>query len=244
MRTSPFIVPVVIWMAACGGSNGSTSPTAVPTPSPSGVNRPPEIVAASITPATGGWHYLTTYAAHIEARDPDGDRLIYSWTDWRGQSVDGVFSNGGTDVSFTAQGFQTLQKNVGPLTITVTDPRGGSANATLQFEARYLRHQRFRGRIGNVDYVHLLLDQTNDALSGLFHDPRRDLLAPPAQSDPASPGRIDAQGNFTIHFNVPRLGRLTLVGQVSDGYRYQLTGTAHGAGFAGDAFTFFYDDGY
>jgi len=196
----------------------------------------------SFTPATGGWHYLTTSAAHIDARDPDGDRLTYAWTDWKGQPVDGAFSNGGADVSFTAQGFQTPQKNVGPLTITVTDARGGSSSTTIEFEQRYLRSQVFTGRLGRFESVRLMLTQAGASLSGVFHDPRR--LGNVVTSDPALPGTIDAHGNFSIQFDVPGFGRLTLAGRVSDGTRYQLTGTANGAGFAGDAFTLLYDDGY
>jgi hypothetical protein len=150
----------------CGG-NGSTSPTAFPSPSPTGVNRPPEITGASITPSAGGWRDLTTYTAHVDARDPDGERLTYAWTNYRGEPVEGVFSNGGADVSFTVQSFPgDFFKNVGPLTVTVNDPRGGSASSRIQFEARHFGNDRFLGRIGNVEYVWLYLNQTGGALSG------------------------------------------------------------------------------
>jgi hypothetical protein len=172
LTRSSVVLFLTLIAAACGGSNGSTSPT-VPSPSPTGINRPPEIVAASVTPATGGWHYLTTFSAHIDARDPDGDRLTYAWTDWKGQPVDGAFSNGGADVSFTAQGFQTPQKNVGPLTIIVTDARGGSSSTKIEFEQRYLRSQVFTGRLGRFESVRLMLTQAGASLSGVFHDPRR-----------------------------------------------------------------------
>jgi hypothetical protein len=83
--------------------------------------------------------------------------------------------------------------------------------------------------------VWLYLNQTGGALSGTLIGAERDGFGT-TKSDPGRPGSIDAQSNFTITFDLRR-GQLTLVGQVSRGlYGYQLTGTAHGAGFSGDRF--------
>src|SRR5687768_17531920 len=200
MRTARTITMLVACCAtACGGS-GTSSSTVGPTAVPAG-NRAPELVAATVTPGTGGWSYLTTYAAHAEARDPDGDSVTFAWKDWKGLPVEGTVANSGADIVFTSRGFDEEPRNVSPFTLTVTDSTGASTTVTVKFDNLYLRYTRFRGRIGDRVGYSLLLNQTKASLTGLIRDPRA--FDEQGQSDPGDSATIDALGNFRIRFKFP-----------------------------------------
>lgn len=215
--------------AGCSGTNTPASnlaPTTIPT-----ANRPPEIVTAAVTPASGGWTYLTTFSVHAGARDPDGDALTITWTSFTGKPLQGTVTNAGADIVFTVE-WESEPINSGPLTLTVTDARGASTTSgRIFFDHQYFRNAKLRGRIGNKDGIYLLLNQTKASLTGTIMG-----LGGGGVSDAAGPGTIDAQGNFRIRFKFARdLEDITLVGNAFKG---QLTGIAYGRGVEGERFVF------
>ncbi len=234
LRAASFALVLAFSAAACGGSN---TPAANPTPTPvPATNDPPEIIVATVTPPTG-LVWLTTFTAHAEARDADGDALAFAWKNVQGNPVKGAASNGGADIAFTVSLWPDDEENgLTPFTLTVTDGKGGSSSAKVVFEWRVLRGTLV-GSIGDQPFS-LYVEQekailTGGLISGLVNG--RDDCA--GTSDTSDPGTIDAQGNFQIRFKCKQdLGNVTLVGQFTSDRR--LVGTANGAGLRGEPFEF------
>jgi hypothetical protein len=234
LRAAPLALVLALSAAACGGSNTpAPSPTPVPDPA---TNRAPEIIVATVTPPTG-LVWLTTFTAHAEARDADGDALAFAWKNVHGNPVKGAAFNGGADIAFTVSLWPDDEENaLSPFTLTVTDGKGGSSSVKVEFAWRVLGGSLV-GSIGDQPFS-LYVEQekailTNGSINGLVNG--RDNCA--GRSDTSEQGAIDAQGNFQIRFKCKQdLGNLTLVGQFTTDKR--LVGTADGAGLRGKPFEF------
>src|SRR6059036_6051 len=101
MRVRIALSCVSIWfLLGCHGGTSTitpASPTPIsPSPGPVAPNEAPRIVAAAIAPSLGVVG-LTTFTAHVEARDPDGDPLSIAWSDGAGHVVSDA-----QDVTFKA----------------------------------------------------------------------------------------------------------------------------------------------
>jgi hypothetical protein len=182
-------------LLGCGGTSTTTpaSPTPSPTASP---NQAPQIVSATVTPSAGIVG-LTTFAAHVDARDPDGDPLSISWSDGARRLV-------GQTADLT---FQAGHDVVAPLTVTVTDSKGVTATAKADFLAGDINcHTYCEGFFGpeqNLDRFYLYLISTSTRVTGTIKDSRTYEVG---STDPAEPGSIDAAGRFRVRFNFPLYG--------------------------------------
>jgi hypothetical protein len=231
LRTVSFALVVALAISACGG-NGTPAPTPTPTPVPT--NHPPEIVVATIGPPNG-LVWLTTFTAHAEARDADGDALTFAWKTEHGIPVTGTASNGGADIAFVVTQ-EDEENGLTPFTLTVTDGKGGSSSVKVAFAWRLLRGSLV-GAIGAQPFS-IGLDQDQSTVIGQYLDGlangRDDCEG---TSDTSEPGTIDAPGNFRVRFKCKQnLGNIALVGQYTADFR--LIGTADGAGFRGEPFEF------
>lgn len=223
----------VSFMIACGGGSLAPTPTSPTPPAPSS-NQSPQILSATASPSLGVQD-LTTFTAHVEARDPDADPLSVSWSS---PLLGTVGTN--ADLSF--------KSNVGsPLTVTVTDSKGASASAKVHVVVADLNwyYDGYFGNDGHGFDFSMHLTRTGTIVTGTFTDytdHRHQGIV-----DPAGPGQIDAEGRFRIRFKLGSVGDFTLVGQLvphdqpfPDQFfsNWRGTGFVTGGQFDGRSFTF------
>src|SRR5262249_25089871 len=80
-RATGFGLVCVLIISACGDGTHMTPTTPTPptpTPPAAGTNQAPQILRTTVTPTLGVMD-LTTFTAHVDAQDADGDRLKYTW---------------------------------------------------------------------------------------------------------------------------------------------------------------------
>jgi outer membrane protein OmpA-like peptidoglycan-associated protein len=99
------------------------APAAAPAPPPAPANRPPT-VTAQCDPCTVEIGRTSTVTAN--ANDPDGDPLTYAW-----KAAQGTLAN-----PTARQSLWTAPQQEGtyPVTVTVSDGRGGTATATVNIQ--------------------------------------------------------------------------------------------------------------
>ena len=189
------------FLLGCGGTSTVTpasptpTPPSPPAPSP---NRAPETLSVSITPSLGVVG-LTTFKAHVDARDPDGDPLSIVWSDVARRPV-----GDNADLTFKAG------HDVGsPLTVTVTDGKGGTATTKADFIAGDITCGSCAGYFdfgpNPLRYFGMQLRGTGTTVTGSITD----YNVYPYQvgtTDPAGPGQIDDSGRFRIRFKFPLYG--------------------------------------
>jgi hypothetical protein len=231
------------FLLGCGGM--STTTPVSPSPTPASPNHAPEILSATVTPAVGVVG-LTTFTAHVDARDPDGDPLSITWTDGDPLSIrwsDGSRFIIGHNADLTFEATDDLHP---PLTVMVTDGKGGTIAAKVDYVAGDLNgfYDGFFGPDlhGLAYYMHLTRSGTT--IAGTISDFGGTVGA----IDPAEPGTIDGNGRIRIRFKFAPFGgdfvfegRLVpydkpLVGMFLANYAF--TGRVIGGKFNGQTFTF------
>jgi hypothetical protein len=212
--------------AACGGDDNAPS-------SPTASNRNPALASVTVTPAFGV-AYLTTFTFTANASDADGDALAYVWT-----FVDGFKGQIATGSSATVQGtFQVAYPATGvKARLTVTDGKGGSATAESgsfivgsMSTDWIVTSSKFPGVA--MFYLHLTQDSSGN-VTGEIRDASGSKVG---QTDPAAPGRIDAQGRVTsLRLKFTSGADVTINGQMQpDGTRVIGTfANAHGTRYNG-----------
>lgn len=212
-----YLLVVVALLAA--GCSKDRAPTG---PSPSS-NRPPTITAASISPSIG-MEALTLFVFRGEAVDPDGDALTYRWTLGDNVPVDGQewlteFTSGGA----------------GAATLTVRDGRGGEASRqTNEFVVRSMDGTWRAVQTPYAGWVFTLTLQQNGAfVAGTYGDN----AVGAGKTDPSEPGRIDADGNFTLRLKVTgvRVSDFYMRGNL-DASGLRASGGLYNSGFNGQPF--------
>ena len=215
-------------VSACGGdSKDSSTPTTPtpPTPAPA-QNRSPQITAMTVTPAFG-IAFLTSFSFSASATDADGDTLSYSWdlagTSFSGTSGTTVFTNGFS----------------GEARLTVSDGKGGSATDTRGFvvgsmSGQWIGTVDVTGCTGRVKALSASLSQNQTVVTGSIGLPEGlcSFAGGTAITDPAEPGRIDANGNVQIRIKVPPFTDVTFRG-VMDQTGRRVSGGLFGSGHTG-----------
>lgn len=219
-------VPMCLLALACGGGSESTPTTPnTPTPAPTPSNRQPVITSMSMT--AFGIQQLTAFSYSGSATDPDGDSLTYVW-DLAGTAASGTsgvvtFSNGIT----------------GTARLTVSDGKGGTASDTRSFVVGSMSGN-WSGTVdvtvcvGVVKPMTASLVQNQTLVTGTIGLPQGlcSFSGGTAQTDPAEPGRIDANGNLTVRFKVPPFTDVTFRGLMDQSGR-RVSGGLFGSGHNG-----------
>ena len=212
------VVLVAFITSACGGSSSGT-PTQPNTPTPPAqTNRAPSITSMSMTPF--GIQSLSQFVFTGSATDLDGDSLTYSW-DIGGNPFTGTSGN--------------LLINVGGAfiaTLTVTDGRGGSATDSRTFVVGSMAGTWVvtSGFLQGATFN--LTHSSTGQVTGSF-------LLPgigSGNTDPAQPGRIDANGNLTMRVKVAPFTDFNMTGVMTQTGR-TVSGSLQGSGFSGDPFS-------
>jgi hypothetical protein len=131
-----------------------STPT-TPTPNAPASNQPPQIASATITPSLGVFG-LTTFTAHVDARDPDADPISIAWSDASGPVVDTA------ELTFKAGALRA------PLTVTIADGRGGIASTKVSFVAGDMNgvYDGFFGPEGHgLEYFFMRLTRTGETIT-------------------------------------------------------------------------------
>ena len=216
------ILAVALGVTGCGGGGGTTPQPTQPTPvTPQPAPNKEPSVSATISPVFG-IHGLTTFTLTATATDPDGDALTYTWTIGDGSSGSGssftrVFTQGGT---FTPS-------------VTVSDGRGGSANATTAAAIVGSMTGTWRGTQSSLGNYELRLTQDNNGrITGNYSDS----TFGSGQLDPAAVNTINAQGTIEIRVKQGPFNDWTFKGQMDQTGR-RITGGIFGSGFSGHPFT-------
>jgi len=151
---------------------------------------------------------LTTFTAHVDTVDPDGDPISIVWSDPFGQV--------GTGAELTFKAGDVRQ----PFTVTVTDGKGGVASEKVTFVAGTI-NGAYDGNIGPAlggEYFFMLLQRTGTTITGTLADYKyetEDHHYQVGTVDPGDPGRIDADGRFRLRFKfAPYGGDFAFEGQM------------------------------
>jgi len=197
---------LTMMLAACGGAPAAPAPVpTAPAPVPAAANRAPSILDASLTP-TLGVAQLTTFHARVQAADPDGDPVSVTWSSWN------VPLGDQSELAFTPCGCRGPSPLISsPLDVAVSDGKGGRVTAKLDFIVAGLTGS-FDGYYDDGSGPLFIMDltQTGSAATGTFYDVRREHRG---TTDPADPGRIEADGHFTLRFKLPSEPDFVLTGQ-------------------------------
>jgi hypothetical protein len=117
------VIPI-LGLVAAGSPSCAHNPAPVPTPT-SSLNRPPFV---RITCHPCSVQSGTSLQLVAEASDPDGDGVEYSWRAAKGSFV------GGAAAAVTWS--PPAEPGSFPLTVTVTDGRGGAASDSITVVVR------------------------------------------------------------------------------------------------------------
>ena len=167
-----------------------------------------------------GIAYLTQFSFNASASDPDGDSVSYAW-DVAGNPVSGASGS----MAF-ANGFTSNAK------LTVTDSKGLTASDTRDFTV---------GSMTGVWTVTsgLLIGATYNLTQGATGLVSGSFVLPGignGNTDPAQPGRIDANGAVTMRIKVAPFTDFNMTGTMDTTGR-RVTGNLQGSGFTGEPFT-------
>jgi len=163
---------------------------------------------------------LTPYNFAAIASDPDGDTLTYSW-DIAGNARTGsnvgpvTFLNGG---SFAAS-------------VTVTDSRGGSASANVNFIVGSMTG-RWVGTMPGFSLVYNFNQNTLGLLTATWT--AAGSIAVAGNLDPAAPNTVNSTGRVTFRSKPTSAGFLdfTITGDM-DATGTRFTGSVSGSGLSG-----------
>jgi hypothetical protein len=239
-----------VLITACGDSNRPpTTPTPPPPSTPAGANQAPQIVRTIVTPALGVKD-LTTFTAHVDAQDADGDRLAYTWSAPQRPPL----GSDAPDLVFTAGADgSSPQFGTGELSVSVTDNKSPAVTQKLQYITADLNgaYDGYFGsgrEAGTTFYMTLMRKGgvvTGTLLTYTVSNERHNGVI-----DPAEPGQVDASGHFHLRFKLEAFDDLVLDGQFVQQPNpmflssYEGRGLARGGGHDGESFVFGYHDPY
>ena len=243
MPRPTILILCVVVSGACGSQGRPTSPTTVE--NVPAANQPPRIVSAAVAPSLGV-SQVTAFTARVEAFDPDGDPMSFSW-----RSSNRTVASEEQEFTFVPGAGVSA---IAPLTLTVTDSKGASANATVDFITAALDWE-FDGWVGQAGHgfdFRLSLSQEGRVITGRMYDFRGGHVG---ATDPAERGRIESDGHFRIRFKLESPSDTTFIGQLvpyqsssSSPFafftRFIAVGRVSGGRFDGQSFTFGYHDSY
>jgi len=225
LRNAFIAVLCALALAGCGGGNSTPSPSPTPNPTPS-TNHDPAITSKSVSPGFG-ISQITSFATQAVATDSDGDAVTYEWDFGDGAKL------AGAAVGHVYQGD-------GPMTVTltVTDPKGATASDTTSIVVGGMTGTWL---VDIPSFVRLQLDlqQKGTVVTGTFVQLEDGPSTPKGTSgktDPAEPGKIDANGNVEIRLKVGRFLDFYIRGTMDSTGR-KITGGLFGSGFGGNEFT-------
>ena len=211
----------LVSVSACGGgSDAPTSPSTPTTPTtPVQQNRAPSITSMNMSPAFG-IAGLTQFSFNAAAADPDGDPIAYAW-DIAGNPFTGT--NG--TITFSTGGDGTAR-------VTVTDSKGASSSDTRTFVVGTMTGS-WRVTTGQLIGATFTLTQSATGLvTGTFSLPG----IGNGNTDPAQPGRIDANAGVTMRIKVAPFTDFNMIGTMGSTGR-SVSGSLQGSGFTGQPFT-------
>jgi hypothetical protein len=213
----------------CSNSSSPTTPSPPsvtnppPGPAPSAANRAPVINSLNVAPGFG-ISDVTSFAMNSSGSDGDGDPVTFEWDFGDGTRGAGpAFSK-----TYSGSGVATIR-------VTASDGRGGTAT-----DSRTVTVGSMSGtwvgtvtiNAGQAASASLSLAQTGGVVTGTMT-----LLNFNGRTDPAQPGRIDANGAVELRMKVDPFNDFTLRGTM-DATGRRISGGAFGSGFNGQAFTF------
>jgi hypothetical protein len=224
MKRNLLTAAILIVTAACGGS----SPTS---PGATASNANPAITSLSVTPSFGV-SGLTPIAVSAAATDADNDSLTYQWM------VGSLAANGASTV--------VVPQGDGAITVrlTVTDGKGGSATDTRTVTLGTMTGVwtiAFNTCTQTGALPTLTLTQTGTAVAGTFLQTANYCNGTPGQTgrlDPAAPGTIDAEGNFSARLKIGDFIDIYLTEGKMDATGRRVTGKPQGSGFGASTDTF------
>lgn len=219
VSSSLAVATLLTLLAACGGgsSPSSPSPTPTPAPPPAPSNRNPTITTTAST--TFGVDSLTRFVFSASASDPDGDALSITWdlgdgTSASGAGVEKVYVRGGT--------FR--------VTAAADDGKGGRATGGGDVTVGSMTGT-WLGSIPGYTNLRFQLAQNGTIVTGTFVEQ----FFGEGRTDPAAPGRIDADGRIEIRFKLSRFSDFIFRGRMDSSGR-RITGGVFASGFNGEAF--------
>ena len=214
-------VIALVSCAACGSSGGGGTPAPTPTPTPTPQpNRSPVISSTTVSPSFGVAD-LTAFNFAAIASDPDGDTLTYAWN---------IAGNPASGASPAPILFLSPGGN-GTATVTVTDGKGGSTTATVNFIVGSMQG-RWTGTMPGFTITYQFTQSSTGTLTATWSvvgiNNANGVL------DPASPNNINGSAHVTFRSKPTSAGFLdfTIVGDMdSTGTRF--TGSVSGSGLNG-----------
>lgn len=209
-------------IASCGGDHTTpTSPTApTPTPAqPTAQNRAPTISIA-VSPATWGVDSLTTFTFTASTSDSDGDPVSVTWD----LNTGGHGTGPSYQATFTGSG-------IAHVTATATDGKGGSSTAAADITVGSMSGT-WIGSIPGYTNLVFTLNQAGPLVTGTFVEQ----FFGTGKTDPAAPGRIQADGTLEIRFKLAGFDDFIFRGRLDSTGR-RVTGGVYGSGFNGESFT-------
>jgi len=212
-------------VAGCGGGNSTPSPTPTQSPSPS-ANHNPAITSNAVSPDFG-ISQITSFATQAAATDSDGDAITYEWDFGDGTKI------AGASVGHVYQGDGPMT-----LTLTVKDAKGATASDTKSIVVGGMTGT-WLVEIPSFVRLQLDLQQKGTVVTGTFVQLEDGPTTPKGTSgktDPAEPGKIDANGNVEIRLKVGHFLDFYMRGTMDTTGR-KITGGLFGSGFGGDEFT-------
>jgi hypothetical protein len=169
---------------------------------------------------TFGIAYLTQFSFSVAASDPDGDAVTYTW-DVGGNPVSGTSGS----MSFTS-GLSSTAK------VTVADPKGAIASDTRDFTVGSMTGNWVVTSGLLIGSSFNLTQASTGLVSGTFVLPGFGT----GNTDPAQPGRIDANGNLAMRIKIGWFTDFNMYGTMDQTGR-SITGNLQGSGFTGEPFT-------
>jgi hypothetical protein len=215
-----FVLLGLVALVSCGGGNGpSTQPSQTTTTVPPS-NRAPVISSATVTP-TFGVADLTAFRFTATASDPDGDAITYSW------NAAGNVANSASPppIIFASPG----GNGVG--TVTVTDSKGATATASVNFTVGSMSG-RWVGTMPGFNLVYTFTQSSVGTLTATFT--AVGAVAVSGILDPAVSNTINSSAHATFRSKVQTIGvnDYTISGDMdSSGTRF--TGSVTGSGLSG-----------
>lgn len=220
-RIAPALIVLTALAAACGGSESPspTSPSPAPAPpQPAPVTNQQPTIEGTFSP-TWGIASLTRFTFSAAASDPDGDPVTVTW-----DFGDGTRATG-TRVRKTYTRGATFR-----ISATADDGKGGQGRVDGDLVVGSMTGT-WVGTIPGYTNLVFSLQQNRAVVTGRFVEQ----FFGEGRTDPAAPGRIDADGRIEIRFKLSRFSDFIFRGRMDSTGR-RITGGVFASGFNGESF--------